>query len=434
MTTSTAPSTPSAQDWYRSAVSGMASYLDSAATVSTGIALVLYKKAFGFNGWHLGILSSILTFGVATGALVGGRLGDRFGRKRVFSVTMVLLAIGALILCLAPNVATLYVGIPILGFAIGADLPVSLALIAEEAPEGSRGKLLGLSEVLWYVGILASQAAGLLFGGMGSTGARIIYAHIAIISIIVMVLRTRIPESRRWQEQFVAHKNRNGGSRGNDTVALRQLVARPYLLPFLGLAMFYLLTNVAANTKGQFGTYMYVDVADSSVQVASAVGMACQVVGIVAGFYFMRIVDGPLRLRWYLIGSVCFMAYYGVPAIFGVSVLTLALGNLIGAIGIAFAFEGIYKVWVQEKFPTLLRSTAQGATFGIARIAAGIVAIWTPALLAGGPQVFFATLAGMVLIASVIGFFVNRTPDAVDPEISDDSRGTIPPADQMLTT
>lgn len=436
MTTSTAPSTPSAQDWYRSAVSGMASYLDSAATVSTGIALVLFKKAFGFSGWHLGILSSILTFGVATGALVGGRLGDRFGRKRVFSVTMVMLAVGALILCLAPNLTTLYIGIPILGFAIGADLPVSLALIAEEAPEGARGKLLGLSEVLWYVGILASQAAGLMFGGLGSTGARIIYAHIAIISIAVMVLRARIPESRRWQEQFAANAKR-ASSKGSGAAALRQLVSPRYVLPFVGLAMFYLLTNVAANTKGQFGTYMYVDVADSSVRVASAVGMVCQVVGIIAGFYFMRIVDGPLRLRWYLIGSVCFMAYFGVPAIFGVSVLTLALGNLIGAIGIAFAFEGIYKVWVQEKFPTLLRSTAQGATFGVARIAAGIVAIWTPALLAGGPQVFFATLAGMVLVASVIGFFVNRTPDAVDPEIPsahDASMGAAPIAVTASTT
>ncbi|RDB48572.1 MFS transporter [Tsukamurella tyrosinosolvens] len=415
MTASTASSPPTFKDWYRSGVAGMASYLDSAATVSTGIALVLYKKAFGFSGWHLGILSSILTFGVAAGALVGGRLGDRFGRKRVFSVTMVLLAVGALILCLAPGLAALYAGVPVLGFAIGADLPVSLALIAEEAPDGARGKLLGLSEVLWYVGILASQLTGVIVGGFGASGARYIYAHIVIVAVVVLILRARIPESRRWQEQFEAHAQQAGGP-GSTVAALQQLVSRRFVLPFVGLALFYLLTNVAANTKGQFGTHMYVEVAGSTVRVASAIGMGCQVVGIVAGFAFMRIVDGSLRRRWYAIGSLCFIAYFGVPAVFGVSVLTLALGNLIGAVGIAFAFEGIYKVWVQEKFPTLLRSTAQGATFGIARIGAGVVAIWTPALLAGGPQVFFATLAAMVFVAAIIGFFVERAPLAVDPE------------------
>ncbi|HET9222944.1 MAG TPA: MFS transporter [Roseiflexaceae bacterium] len=108
--------------------------LDAGAIVTTGTALVLYQSTLNLNEVAIGILSGLLTLFFALGAVVGGWLGDRFGRRRVFTASLVLYAVGITALMAALHPAMLYVGVVLSGIAIGADLPVSLALIAEEAP------------------------------------------------------------------------------------------------------------------------------------------------------------------------------------------------------------------------------------------------------------------------------------------------------------
>ncbi|MFF0526847.1 MFS transporter [Nocardia amikacinitolerans] len=383
----------------------MASYLDAAAIVSTGVALVLYQDPLDLSRGTIGALSSTLTLSIAAGAVIGGRMGDRFGRRAVFLVTMMLLAVGAGLAAAATGPVPLFAGMVMIGFAAGADLPVSLAMISEEAPAGAKGKLVALSQVLWYTGIIVTQLLGLLIGGMGATGARILYSHIAVVAVLVLLTRLRMPESRQW----IAER-RSADQGGVTPSALRALLRPPYVAPFVALALFYSLTNLAANTKGQFGTYMYVKVAGSTVQVASAIGLAMQVVSIALALLFMRVVDGPHRMRWYAVGVVGLLLYFGLPALAGISVWTLALGGLIGGIGAAFAFEGIYKVWSQEKFPTLLRATAQGATIAFARVLAAVMALWTPLLLELGPRLMFAALTVLVAVAAAIGFRLGRMP------------------------
>ncbi|MBF6440219.1 MFS transporter [Nocardia cyriacigeorgica] len=389
----------------------MASYLDSAAIVSSGVALVLYQDPLHLSRGTIGALSSALTFAIAAGALVGGRLGDRYGRRTVFLATMGLLTAGAALLAAANGPGMLTAGMIMVGFAAGADLPVSLAMISEEAPTGAKGKLVGLSQVLWYIGIVVTQVLGLLVGDMGAAGARILYTHIAAVALIVLLLRLRVPESAQWVgRRFAAVDN------GGVTMSvLRDLFRPPYLAPFVALTLFYSMTNLAANTKGQFGTYMYVKVAGSTVQVASAIGLAMQAVSIGLALLFMRVVDGPHRMRWYAAGVAGLLLYFGLPALAGVSVWSLAIGGLIGGIGAAFAFEGIYKVWTQEKFPTLLRATAQGATIAFARVLAAIMALWTPLLLDLGPRALFAALTVLVAAAAAIGFRIDRMPRAAEP-------------------
>lgn len=86
----------------------------------------------------IGVLQGMLTLALAVGALCGGRLGDRFGRWRVVMVTLLVFLVGVGLLTAAVSVTTLAVGVVLVGLGIGADLPVSLSLIIEEAPEGRR--------------------------------------------------------------------------------------------------------------------------------------------------------------------------------------------------------------------------------------------------------------------------------------------------------
>src|SRR3954467_6003040 len=153
--------------WWVGVVAGMASYIDAAALVATGIALVIYQGSIGVTPGQIGVMSGTLTFCVAVGAVVGGRLGDRFGRRPVFTATMVLIIVGTVLLTFATAYPLLRVGVALTGLGVGADLPVSLSTISEAADDGNRGKLILLSNILWVVGILASITIASVAGGLG---------------------------------------------------------------------------------------------------------------------------------------------------------------------------------------------------------------------------------------------------------------------------
>ena len=421
MTHASAPAAPliSRQVWYRTTVAGMASYLDAGAIITTGIALVLYQDLLGLTGTDIGRLSALLTFMIAAGALVGGRLGDLYGRKRVFIATQVVSTIGAVIMIVPTGPGLLYVGVPLLGFAAGADLPVSLAMIAEEAPEGARGKLVSFSHILWLVGILAAQLLGIIVGDLGATGARIMYAHLAVVTVVVIVLRSRIPESRRWT---AARAERAAGTTVDsiDLGTLKDLLRGPYLAPMIAIAIFYALVNIGANTGGQFTTYMYVNLAGSTVQVASAISFVTVGIAFGSTYVLMRIVDGPRRMKWFAVMAVASTCAYVVPGIFGVQVWTLVTMAVVASVAGAIAGEPMFKIWAQELFPTVYRSTAQGVMIALTRVVAAVVALWTPALLESSPSLLFFFIAACIACAGLLGlFWISRYPRVADGETTD---------------
>ncbi len=401
--------------WYRTSVAGMASYLDAAAIISTGTALVLYTDQFGLTEWQIGALSAMLTFLMAFGALFGGRLADKYGRKRVFLVTMGIYIVGAATLALAPSTAVLFAGITLLGFAVGADLPASLAMIAEEAPPEHRGKLISFSHILWLVGILTTQLLAIAIGGMGAMGGRILYLHLVIVAVVVLVLRASLPESHKWTAQHAALTGDNGSDAR--VGGLKQLVKGPYLWPMVTVAIFYALVNIGANTGGQFTTYMYVTLAGASVSFASAVSFVTFGIAFVATYFLMRIVDGANRMRWFKAMAVFYALGTLVPAVFGVQVWSLMVMGLVGSIAGAVAGEPMFKVWAQELISTTYRSTAQGFMIFFTRIVAALVALGTPAILAASPAVLFIFIAVCIAAGGLLGVFViNRFPRVADEE------------------
>lgn len=392
--------------WYTSVITGMASYLDSASIVSSGIALVLYQQGGRVTANQIGILSAALTLGIAVGAATGGRLGDRFGRRPVFSVTMALIVAGAALLVFAPSFPLLLVGTAIVGLATGADLPVSIATISEAATDANRGKLVGFSQILWLFGIGGALLIGNRVGSLGHLGGQIMFAHIGIVAAVVLVLRQTIPESEVW---LTARDERAHGlhTERAERARLKDLFKKPYLVPFVALLIFYPLVNLGANTGGQFGTFLWVQTAKSTVQFSTTIGLVMLGVGVILGLVFLRVVDTKLRMPFFYVGLVAYILSTVVPALIGVTVPTLIIWQLLSQFGGAFAFEAIMKVWTQESFPTLLRSTAQGTIICIARVVAAALALVTPALANGGPKLLFLALTAFTFVgmaAAVWGF------------------------------
>lgn len=396
--------------WRMAIVAGMASYLGAATIVSTGNALVMYQEPLGITGNQIGILSAALTLGIAFGAAVGGRLGDKFGRKPVVTVTALGVVLSMLINVAAPSFALLLVAAIIGGIGSGALLPVSLADIAEAADDSNRGKLVSFTQSWWMMGIIIPLALTAMFGNLGRQGGQIVFGAVAVVALITFVGRLILPESPVWLK---AHHGRSNAVNTEHTeqASIRDLLKTPYLIPFVCLLVFYPLVNLAANTGGQFGTYLWVNTAGATVQFAGMVGLVMTGIGLALSLVFPRFVDNKWRMPIFYFGAVCYVLSALIPAVLGVSVTTLLIWQTLAAIGGAFAFEAIMKVWTQESFATLIRSTAQGTIISVARVLAAVLALITPKLAAAGPQGLFMVLTILIVLgmgAAIVGFRKDR--------------------------
>ncbi|MFJ8330249.1 MFS transporter [Streptomyces sp. NPDC094437] len=390
--------------WRLATLSGMASYLDSGIIVSCGLSLSAWQTRFDLSPWGLGALSASLTFSIAAGSLIGGRLADRFGRKRLYGIDILVLALGAALVVLAPNSAVLFAGLIVGGLAAGADLPTSLAMVSEHSPRAVRGRLIGATQTLWMAGITVTILIGFGTSTLGHLSAQLLFGHLAVVALASWVLRSRLTLS-----PVAEAAERGGGAEGIDARALRSLAARPVLVPLLATGGFYLSWNLAANTMGQYGTYFLTTVSGASQTLATGLGLAALPVGLVCSLAFVRLADSPWRDRLFYVCAPLQVLAFAVAAVTGGAVIAamvffLLLNNVVNQ----FSGEATYKVWSQEAFPEQLRATTQGLTYGASRALCGLAGLATPALMeADGAAVLWITTA-CVAVSGTIGVWIVR--------------------------
>lgn len=401
---------PRSRAWWIATVCGMASYIDASALIGFGTAIVILQAVLGLTPLEVGLSSGVLTFGVAIGALVGGRLGDRFGRRPVFLATMALILAASVGLILAPGFPVIVVSALVLGLGVGADLPVSLSTISEAAAESNRGRLIAFSNLLWILGVVMTILVGAVVGGLGQLGATLIFAHVGVVTLMVLIARLTIPESEAWK---AAAAERRAGTHTvrAERAKVRDLLKVPYAVPFLALVVFYALTNLTSNTAGQYNVYLLVNYANVPVELATLLSLPGLPVTILLFLWFMKVADKPYRFRYFTVGAICMVLAPLVYAVFGIGIVTFYVNALLSSVGAAFAFEGIMKIWTQTSFPTLLRTTAQGTIIAVARFAAAGLAGVTPLLLALGPSAFYGILAALSFVGLLWAWIVFRTRD-----------------------
>ncbi|MDX3053371.1 MFS transporter, partial [Streptomyces scabiei] len=414
------PTSSRSAPWKTATLAGMASYLDAAALVTSGIAIGGYYAApLRLSPETIGSLLGLQTLAFAAGALFGGRLGDRLGRRAVFTVSLVLYAAGVLLLLVAASPALLFAGVVTTGLAIGADLPVSLALVNEEAPPGRKGTMVVFSGMLWLAGIVAVLLLSSFMGARGMLGGRILFAHLLIVAVVVLLLRLTLSESAEWAAARRAADARPAAP-GEAGAAIefgrvRDLFRAPTVGALLATGLYYATWNLGANTLGQFGTFLWTALAEGEVAEYSRLTLLGLPVGFVAGLLFMRVVDRPARRVWFAAGTALIVVAWALPALLGPGRFTLVAVMLVSGLGNSFAGESVYKIWSQELFPTLLRATATGVTMAFTRALAGLAALGTPAFALGHTRLFFGLLLGVTAVSAVIGLvWVPRLP-AVSP-------------------
>jgi inositol transporter-like SP family MFS transporter len=379
----------------------MASYLDAGSIVALGAGLALFQSHLGLSDSAVGVLAAIgpNALGCALGAFAGGWLGDKLGRKRIYQYDLMVYAAGILLIALAVNREMLFLGTFVVGVAVGVDVPTSLALVGEFAPAKARGKLLGFTQVAWCLGPVVVLWLALVLAPLGLLGIRIVFLHLFVAAIVTWALRRGLAESARWAE---AAKSTPAGRR-----QVRALFSGSNLRALAWTATIYLFWNLAAGTAGIFNPYIIRTLNAGSQAASVGLSSAAFIISMaVTVTVFMRFSDRSYRTRRLLwgIGAVMQVIAYGLFLVLPFSIPVIAANIALFATGGALAGEAFYKVFSPELFPTILRGTAQGITFGLARVILGIWSLFVPALARAGIGEVAALLSFFLLISGVVGF------------------------------
>ncbi|MDQ4129351.1 MAG: MFS transporter [Actinomycetota bacterium] len=442
--------TVTGQQWRWTVLASMASYIDAGSIVALGVGLALWQEYLGLSNSLVGTLAAIgpNALGAAVGAFVGGRLGDLLGRKRIYQYDLLVYALGIALIALSVNAPMLFIGTVIVGVAVGADVPTSLALIGEFSPSRARGRLIGLSQVAWSLGPIVVFVLAFVLSGMDLLGIRIVFAHLFVVAIVTWALRRGMVESARWtaasgaaQAEATSDPDRQPEDApvpANPMAASRlgDLFSGPILAALLFTGTVYLFWNLAAGTYGIFFPYILRTLGTQSQAVSVALSCLSFVLTLLAVvFIFMPFSDRSHRNRRLIfgIGAAMQILAFVLLLVFPFTIPVIFANIALFGIGGALAGEPFYKVWSQELFPTMLRGTAQGFSFGVARTLLGIWSFFVPVLSATGIRPVALLLTIFLTISGVVGFVfmpntAGKTLEEIEEERSDPRVGDRVPA------
>ena len=328
------------------------------------VAVYISKNFFPQGDEITALLATFLTYGLGfvarpLGGIIIGRIGDSHGRKTALLITILLMAIGTVMIGILPTYGRIGMLAPLLlliarllqGFSAGGEWGSSTAFIVEWAPKNQRGWYGSFQQTSVVGGILLGSGIAALLNtimtpaDMESWGWRIPFLLGALIGPVGLYMRRTIDETPAYQKIAATPA---GPVAGDDSRWL--LAARAFGFTIVWTVCFYILLNYMPTY-----TQKYLKLSASAALWSNTIGLLVLLLAIpLMGKLSDRIGRKPLLLA-------CCIAYIVLPyPIFGFLVSSASFGWLI-AVQILFAiliamFSGPGPAAISEIFPTHARS------------------------------------------------------------------------------
>jgi MFS family permease len=192
--------------WHRLVVValGITWLLDGLESNLAGALAGVLKRpdTLGLSDAQLGLSGSIYLFGSVVGALVFGYATDRLGRKRLFSVTLMLYLTATAATALSWSFASFSLFRALTGAGIGGEYAAINSAVDELIPGRVRGHVdLSINASFWIGAALGAGASVVLLNTSFISPVyswRLAFGLGAAIGAAVLVLRRHVPESPRW--------------------------------------------------------------------------------------------------------------------------------------------------------------------------------------------------------------------------------------------
>lgn len=377
-------------------------------------ALVLNQLFFPNVSPAVGLIASFATFGVAyvvrpIGGIVFGNLGDKFGRKRILMVTILLMGIATFCVGLLPTFSQIGVAAPILlvllrllqGFSAGGESPGATALTLEHSPEGRRGFFTSFGMVGFAAGTSIATIVFVPFSLLPNEallgwGWRIPFLLSAVVAILGFVIRSIMHEPPIFEVM-----EEKGITKKVPIVELLKYqklgVLRVILMTFLAMMLTTFTVFALAFATGTIG------VDRTAMLIIEAGAIALGIVFIpLTGRLSDRIGRKPVMLAAAIGGTLSIFFYFW--CISTGSIPLIAIGAVIN-MSLAFScYNGVYCCFFSEQFSAPVRYTGMALGQQLALLITGFAPLIGGLLLGQGtngwiPVAFFVT--GCMIVGAV---------------------------------
>ena len=386
----------------------LTNYLDAGAIVAGASGLSLWQSYLGLTEAHLGFLNAISAncLGAAIGAIIGGFLADKYGRKAIYTYNMLIYMLGVLLVVFTTNFPMLLAGFLVTGISVGVGVPASWTYISESSEINNRGRNIGISQMAWGIGPLiilllgwflapptnnaeagfmfpfVSQAATQIIGSDAPVAAinvfssRIVFASLFVVALIAWLLQRQLEESAEWKAAKAEENNTEDTQKGKSVFASFGTLFsnKVNVRTMLFLAGMYLTWNLVSSVMGFFQQHIYETAGGLSNGEANMLSAGQWVIIIGMTFVFSMLVDKVNQRMLYIVGV-------GAAVLAWVMIVTIGIGSMSGLLfftllwGIqgGISVQGFYALWASELFPAKYRAAAQGIMFFMVR---GLSAAW----------------------------------------------------------
>ena len=374
---------------------GIAWLFDAMDVGMLSFVIAALHKEWQLSTVKMGWIGSVSSIGMAVGAILFGMMADRFGRKAILILTLLVFSIGSGISAFATGYGIFLVLRFIIGAGLGGELPVASTLVSESVPVEKRGRSVVLLESFWAAGWLL--AAIISYFVMPIWGWRVAIFATGLAGLYAFYFREGIHESRAFKKV----------TRPGLINTLTTLWRPPYVRSTLMLWIVWFMVVFS-----YYGMFLWLP----SVMVLKGFSLInsfgyvlimtlAQLPGYFVAAWLIEKWGRKTVLSLFLLGTagsaLGFGMATGLPMLLTAGML-LSFFNL-GAWGALYAYS-------PEQYPTIVRSSGSGMAAGIGRIGGIVGPLLVGHLLGANWSVtgIFGIFTASILVAIVAIIFLGK--------------------------
>lgn len=361
--------------------------------------------------------------GAFVGAVVFSRLGDRYGRRTAFLLTLGIYSLFSLLGAFSGNLEMLIVTRFVAGLGIGAELPLGSAYLADLVPAKVRGRIIAIAFTVGFCGIPAVGFLGralVPLQPLGVDGWRWLMVIGSLGAVVIWALRRSLPESPRWLEcrgryaeadavvtEMEAVARREHGVLpepapshapvATTAVPVRELFQGPWRRRTVMLWIFH-----AVQTVGYYGFGSLVPLvltAKGYSVTSSLTYTALSFIGYPLGSALSIPLMERVQRKWIIVGSAAAMIVLGLAFAAGTGPVSITVFGFCYTLASNFFSNGFHAYEV-ELYPTHIRTTAAGSAYSISRLTTALMPfVLVPLLHSQGTTAVFTVVVAAMLVA-----------------------------------